>query len=325
MGLTLVHLGFPSFEFGRHIAWAILMRDLGLRRPWHTEMGWLGRGLPAWCADDLLEKLVLNAIGSLCRGRRVTGGDFMDAVLLLSLHAWVGGHAMELVIGGKRHRLQMGPELTALAGWLQIDGRGRTLSAQDARGRLARGEAGGAIDVVDQIEKAQGLLWLLDIPMMVGWGTQVRYHGGGDGLMITVYPPITSANLISWAASVGRLRGTVGPLLQLHHTQDRIHQETKAKRTDFRPPTDAKYFSYELLGRADGNNMYIYTLRSQENPSFPFPVPSLPVPVAHPRCQEPTRPMYSGSVPVLVLRLHTSHKWTGGKFCNSVSCLVGKI
>ena len=174
----------------------------------------LGRGLPAWCADDLLEKLVLNAIGSLCRGWRVTAGYFVDAVLLLSLHAWVGGHAMELVIGGKRNRLQLGPELTALAGWFQIDGRWRPLSVQDARGRSDRCEVGGAIDIFDQIEKAQGLLSLLDIPMMVGWGMQVRYHGGGNGLLITVYPPITSANLISWAASVGRLRGAVCPLLQ---------------------------------------------------------------------------------------------------------------
>ena len=197
-------------------------------------MGWLGRGLPAWCADDLLEKLVLNAIGSLCRGRRVAAGYFMDAVLLLSLHTWVGGHAMELVIGGKRNRLQMGPETTALAGWFKIDGlRRRTLSVQDARGRLDRSEIGGAIDVVDQIEKAQGLLFWLDIPMMVGWGMQVRYHGGGNGLMITVCPPITSANLISWAASVGRLRGTVCPLLQLHHApahKDRIHHETRNEK-----------------------------------------------------------------------------------------------
>lgn len=125
--------------------------------------------------------------------------------ILLSLHRGVGGHAMKLVIRCKRNSFEMRPEKTPFLGQCILDALGWTMAVQDLCSGGIRLEGGGAIDAVDQIKKTQTLLFPLDVPIIAGLRVQIRYHGGDSGpspgLQITVLPPITSANFISWAAS----------------------------------------------------------------------------------------------------------------------------
>lgn len=75
---------------------------------------------------------------------------------------------MKLVIGSKRNGLEMRPEKTFFAGQLMINAFRRTVTIQDLGGGWGRLKVGGAIDVVDQVVKAERLLFPLDVPMVAG-------------------------------------------------------------------------------------------------------------------------------------------------------------
>lgn len=137
----------------------------------------LGRGLATWGANNLLKKLIMNSIGRLRRGWRITLGYPTDTILL-PVHGRVGGDAMKLVIGSKGNSLEVRPEKTTRTRGFDVKALRRTVTVQDLRGRGNGFKVRGTVDVAGQVEKTERLLFLLDLSMIAGVRLLTRNHGG---------------------------------------------------------------------------------------------------------------------------------------------------
>ena len=139
-------------------------------------MGRLRRGLTTRRPNDLLKELIRNAIRGFNWGLSITSRNFVNAVLLLSLHRGERGHTMKLVVGRKGNGPERRPVTTMRYDIL------RRLDMKSFRGIMGVDEIGSrggdvrtgdAIDVIDNIEK------LNRIPTIAGSAMQIRHRGGG--------------------------------------------------------------------------------------------------------------------------------------------------